>query len=122
MDEAGWIYLVDRKKDMIIASGFKVWPRELEDVPYKHPATKEVVVVGVPDTYRGESPKAFLSIKDEYKDRISKEEILAFCKKEMAAYKVPREIEFVDEVPKTASGEVLRRLVREEELKKRQEK
>ena len=104
---------------MIIASGFKVWPRELEDVLYKHPATKEVVVVGVPDSYRGESPKAFISIKDEYKDRITEEEILAFCKKEMAAYKVPREIEFLDEVPKTASGKVLRRLVREEEMKKR---
>lgn len=120
MDEQGWIYLVDRKKDMIIASGFKVWPRELEDVLYKHPATREVVVVGVPDSYRGESPKAFISLKDEYKDRITGEEILAFCKKEMAAYKVPREIEFVDEVPKTASGKVLRRLVREEESKKRQ--
>jgi len=119
MDEQGWIYLVDRKKDMIIASGFKVWPREVEDVLYKHPATKEVVVVRVPDSYRGESPKAFISIKDEYKDRITQEEILAFCKKEMAAYKVPREIEFLDEVPKTASGKVLRRLVREEEMKKR---
>jgi len=119
MDEQGWIYLVDRKKDMIIASGFKVWPREVEDVLYKHPATKEVVVVGVPDSYRGESPKAFISIKDEYKDRITQEEILAFCKKEMAAYKVPRAIEFLDEVPKTASGKVLRRLVREEEMKKR---
>jgi len=119
MDEQGWIYLVDRKKDMIIASGFKVWPRELEDVLYKHPATKEVVVVRVPDSYRGESPKAFISIKDEYKDRITQEEILAFCKKEMAAYKVPRAIEFLDEVPKTASGKVLRRLVREEEMKKR---
>lgn len=119
MDEQGWIYLVDRKKDMIIASGFKVWPREVEDVLYKHPATKEVVVVRVPDSYRGESPKAFISIKDEYKDRITQEEILAFCKKEMAAYKVPRAIEFLDEVPKTASGKVLRRLVREEEMKKR---
>ena len=118
MDEQGWIYLVDRKKDMIIASGFKVWPRELEDVLYKHPATKEVVVVGVPDAYRGESPKAFISLKDEYKDRTTAEEMLAFCKKEMAAYKVPREIEFLDEVPKTASGKVLRRLVREEEMKK----
>lgn len=76
-------------------------------------------MVGVPDSYRGESPKAFISIKDEYKDRITQEEILAFCKKEMAAYKVPRAIEFLDEVPKTASGKVLRRLVREEEMKKR---
>ena len=119
MDEEGWVYLVDRKKDMIIASGYKVWPREVEDVIYKHPATKEVVVIGVPDPYRGESPKAFISLKEEYKGKVTEQEFIDFCKKNMAAYKYPREVEFVEEIPKTASGKVLRRLLREIELEKK---
>jgi len=118
MDEDGWVYLVDRKKDMIIASGFKVWPREVEDVLYKHPATKEAVVVGVADPYRGESPKAFISLKDEYKGKVTAEEFIDFCKQNMAAYKYPRQVEFLDEIPKTATGKALRRLLREQEAKK----
>lgn len=118
MDENGWIYLVDRKKDMIIASGYKIWPRELEDVIYKFPGTKEVLVVGVPDSYRGESPKAFIALKDEYKTKVRKEDVINFCKQNMATYKVPREIEFLDEVPKTVTGKVLRRVLREQEAKK----
>ncbi len=118
MDEDGWVYLVDRKKDMIIASGFKVWPREVEDVLYSHPATREALVVGVPDAYRGETPKAFVSLKEEYKGKISREDFLQFCRKHLAAYKIPSDIEFLDEVPKTASGKVLRRVMREQELKK----
>ncbi len=118
VDEDGWVYLVDRKKDMIISSGFKVWPREVEDVLYGHPATKEAVVVGVPDAYRGETPKAFISLKEEYKGQVSKEDFSQFCQKQLAAYKVPRQIEFLDEIPKTASGKVLRRVLRDEELKK----
>ena len=109
MDNEGWIYLLDRKKDMIIASGFKVWPREVEDVIYIHPAVREVAVVGTPDPYRGETVKAFVALKEGYEGKVPGEEIIAFCKERMAAYKNPREIEFVKEVPKTATGKFLRR-------------
>jgi long-chain acyl-CoA synthetase len=119
MDREGWIYLVDRKKDMIIVSGYKVWPREVEDVIYRHPATKEVLVVGVPDPYRGESPKAFVSLKEEYVGRVTEREFIDFCRANMAVYKCPREVEFLEEIPKTASGKALRRLLREREAEKR---
>jgi long-chain acyl-CoA synthetase len=118
MDEQGWVYLVDRKKDMIIASGYKVWPREVEDVLYKHPATKEASVVGKRDPYRGESPKAFISLKDGWKGKVTEADYINFCKENMAAYKYPREVEFIDEVPKTASGKVLRRVLSDQEAKK----
>ncbi len=110
MDEKGWFYIVDRKKDLIIASGYKVWPREVEDVLYTHPAVREAAVVGVADEYRGESVKAFVSLKAGVS--ATPEEIIAFCKDNMAAYKRPREIEIVDELPKTASGKIMRRELR----------
>jgi long-chain acyl-CoA synthetase len=112
MDHKGWVYLLDRKKDMIIASGFKVWPREVEDVIYLHPSVREVAVVGLPDPYRGETVKAFVALKERYEGKVSGEEIMAFCKERMAAYKYPREVEFVKEVPKTATGKFLRRAFR----------
>ncbi len=112
MDNRGWVYLLDRKKDMIIASGFKVWPREVEDVIYLHPSVREVAVVGLPDPYRGETVKAFVALKEGYEGKVSGEEIMAFCKERMAAYKYPREVEFVKEVPKTATGKFLRRAFR----------
>jgi long-chain acyl-CoA synthetase len=113
MDEGGWFYILDRKKDMIIASGFKVWPREVEDVLYLHPGVREAAVVGVPDPYRGETVKAFVALKEEFRGKVTREEIVAFCKERMAAYKYPRDVEFVEEVPKTLTGKFLRRALRE---------
>jgi long-chain acyl-CoA synthetase len=110
MDSQGWFYLVDRQKDMIVASGFKVWPREVEDVLYQHAAVRECGVVGVPDPYRGETVKAFVSFKAG--QSAEPEELIAFCKERMAAYKYPRQVEIVDEIPKTVTGKVLRRELR----------
>jgi long-chain acyl-CoA synthetase len=110
MDEQGWFYLVDRKKDMINAAGYKVWPREVEDVLYGHPAVREVAVVGVPDEYRGETVKAYVSVKAGAE--ISEEELIAWAKEQLAAYKYPRSVEFVDELPKTTTGKILRRELR----------
>lgn len=110
MDENGWFYLVDRKKDMINAGGYKVWPREVEDVLYSHPAVREAAVVGVPDDYRGETVKAVVSIKPG--QQVSAVELTNFCRTQMAAYKYPRIIEFVDELPKTVTGKILRRELR----------
>jgi long-chain acyl-CoA synthetase len=112
MDHKGWVYLLDRKKDMITASGFKVWPREVEDVIYVHPSVREVAVVGIPDPYRGETVKAFVALKEEFEGEVTGEEIINFCKEKLAAYKYPRQIEFVKEVPKTATGKFLRRALR----------
>jgi long-chain acyl-CoA synthetase len=111
MDADGWFYLVDRKKDQINASGYKVWPREVEDVLYGHPAVREAAVVGVPDEYRGETVKAFVSLKEGA--AAGPDELIAFCKERMAAYKYPRQVEVIDEIPKTATGKVLRRELRE---------
>ncbi len=110
MDEEGWFYIVDRKKDMINAGGYKVWPREVEDVLYTHPAVKEAAVVGIPDEYRGETVKAFVALKES--EQVSEEELIQYCKENMAAYKYPRQIEFRDELPKTATGKFLRRELR----------
>ena len=110
MDEQGWFFLVDRKKDMINAAGYKVWPREVEDVLYGHPAVREVAVVGVPDEYRGESVKAYVSLKPGAE--VSEQELIEFAKEQMAAYKYPRSIEFLDELPKTTTGKILRRELR----------
>jgi long-chain acyl-CoA synthetase len=114
MDADGWFYIVDRKKDMINAAGYKVWPREVEDVLYGHEAVREAAVVGVPDEYRGETVKAFVSLKPGAE--ADGDELIAFCKERMAAYKYPRSIEFVNELPKTASGKILRRELRDKEV------
>jgi long-chain acyl-CoA synthetase len=114
MDADGWFYIVDRKKDMINVSGYKVWPREVEDVLYGHEAVREVAVVGVPDEYRGENVKAFVSLKPGAS--VEADALVAFCKERMAAYKYPRRVEFVDELPKTASGKILRRELRDQEV------
>jgi long-chain acyl-CoA synthetase len=107
-DENGWYYVVDRKKDMIVCSGFKVYPREVEDVLYQHPSVREAAVVGVLDDYRGETVKAFVALRAP----ATEEELIRFCRERMAAYKYPRSIEFLDEVPKTATGKFLRRALR----------
>jgi long-chain acyl-CoA synthetase len=113
MDESGWFYVVDRKKDQINASGYKVWPREVEDVLYEHPAVLEAAVVGVPDTYRGETVKAFVTLSPGRV--IDGEALIAFCKERMAAYKYPRQVEIMGALPKTATGKILRRELRARE-------
>jgi long-chain acyl-CoA synthetase len=115
MDEAGWFYVVDRKKDLIVASGYKVWPRDVEDVIYQHPAVRETAVVGVSDPYRGETVKAFVALKPGMEGSVTAEEIIAFCKERIAAYKYPRLVEIVPEIPKTLTGKFLRRTLREKE-------
>ncbi|RSO12858.1 acyl-CoA synthetase [Streptomyces sp. WAC 06783] len=110
MDLGGWLYVVDRKKDMINASGFKVWPREVEDVLYGHPAVREAAVVGVPDAYRGESVKAYVSLRPGL--HAEPAELAGYCKERLAAYKYPRQVEILPELPKTTSGKILRRELR----------
>ncbi|MFB7180872.1 AMP-binding protein [Streptomyces sp. NPDC056257] len=111
MDPDGWLYVVDRKKDMINASGFKVWPREVEDVLYTHPAVREAAVVGVPDPYRGESVKAYVSLRPGAS--AEPEELSAYCAARIAAYKYPRQVEILPVLPKTTSGKILRRELRD---------
>ncbi len=110
MDDKGWFYLVDRKKDMIVASGFKVWPREVEDVLYSHPAVREAAVVGATDAYRGETVKAVVSLKPGA--TATPDELKSWCQAKMAAYKRPHVIEVVDELPKTTTGKILRRMLK----------
>ncbi len=110
-DDDGWHYLVDRKKDMIVASGYKVWPREVEDVLYTHEAVLEAGVVGVPDPYRGETVKAYVSLRSG--QSVTPEELIDYCRSRMAAYKYPREVEVVEAIPKTVTGKILRRELRE---------
>ena len=119
MDEDGYFYIVDRKKDMIIASGFNIYPREVEEVLYEHPAIKEVAVAGIPDPYRGETVKAFVVLKEGAE--VTEEELDQFCRERLAAYKVPRIYEFREELPKTTVGKILRRQLVEEEKKKMEE-
>lgn len=112
IDKQGWCYIVDRKKDLINVSGYKVWPRDVEDVLYQHPGVKEAAVIGIPDQYRGETVKAFVSLNEEYADQLTSEELIRFCKERMAAYKYPRQIEIINQLPKTPSGKILRRQLR----------
>ncbi len=111
MNPEGWIFIVDRKKDMINASGYKVWPREVEDVLAEHPAVRESAVVGVPDEKRGETVKAFVSLKPGA--TVTPDDLIAHCKQRMAAYKYPRQVVVMDELPKTVTGKILRRELRD---------
>ncbi len=120
MDEDGFFYVVDRKKDMIIASGFNISPREIEEVLYEHDAVQECVVAGVPDPYRGETVKAYVVLKEG--KSVTEEELDAFCRKHLASFKVPRIYDFRDELPKTAVGKILRRALVDEEKKKHEQK
>ncbi|WP_152345768.1 class I adenylate-forming enzyme family protein [Brevibacterium sp. CFH 10365] len=111
MDDAGWIYLVDRIKDQINASGYKVWPREVEDVLYEHPAVLEAAVVGQPDDYRGETVVAYVSLRAG--QSASADELIAFAKERLAAYKYPRIVHVMSDLPKTHTGKIQRRLLRD---------
>ncbi|MFC0270675.1 long-chain fatty acid--CoA ligase [Metabacillus herbersteinensis] len=116
VDEEGYLSIVDRKKDMIIASGFNVYPRDIEEVLYEHPSVQEAVVIGVPDQYRGETVKAFV-VKKANKTATG-EEIITYCRGQLSSYKIPTQIEFRDELPKTNVGKILRRALREEVVPK----
>lgn len=115
MDNEGWFYVLDRKKDMINVSGYKVWPRDVEDVLYQHPAVREAAVIGISDPYRGETVKAFVALKYKKGTSVSEDELITFCRERMAAYKYPRQIQFVDEIPKTLTGKYLRRVLKDME-------
>jgi long-chain acyl-CoA synthetase len=112
IDADGWAYIVDRKKDLINASGYKVWPREVEDGLLAHPAVREAAVVGVPDGYRGETVKAYVSLRAG--EAVSADDLIAYCRERMAAYKYPRSIVVLDDLPKSATGKILRRVLRDE--------
>ena len=111
MDEEGYFHISDRKKDMIIAGGYNIYPADVEAVLFEHPAVKEAAVIGIPDEKRGETVKAFIVLKEG--EKATAEEITAFCRERMAAYRVPRLVEFRDDLPKSIIGKVLRRELRE---------
>ncbi len=112
-DEDGYMFIVDRKKDMIIAGGFNIYPREIDEVLFQHPKVQDAVSVGIKDKYRGETVKAFVVLKPGQK--ATEDEIISFCREKLAAYKVPKFIEFRETLPKSAVGKVLRKVLREEE-------
>lgn len=116
MDDDGYFYIVGRKKDMIIAGGYNIYPREIDEILYEHPKVLEAAAVGVPDARRGETVKAFVVVQPG--ETLTEDEIIAFCRDRLAPYKVPRMVEFRDELPKSTVGKVLRRVLRDEELAK----
>jgi long-chain acyl-CoA synthetase len=118
MDEEGWVAVVGRKKELIKCSGYSVFPTEVEELLYKHPAVAEVAVIGVQDPYRGESPKAFVVLKSDFKTKINETEMINWAKENMAAYKRPRNVEFREELPKSGAGKILRRVLADEETRR----
>ena len=119
-DKDGYIFIVDRKKDMIIAGGFNIYPRDIDEVLFQHPKVAEAVAIGIKDKYRGETVKAFVVLKPG--ERCAEEEIINFCKEKLAPYKVPKLVEFRESIPKSAIGKILRKVLRdEEEAKTKQE-
>ncbi|HLR52308.1 MAG TPA: long-chain-fatty-acid--CoA ligase [Candidatus Avamphibacillus sp.] len=116
MDEEGYFYVVDRSKDIIIAGGYNIYPREVEEVLYEHEGIQEAVVVGIPDPYRGETVKAYIVPKEGH--TLNKDELNTYCRNNLAAFKVPRAYEFRDELPKTTVGKILRRQLVDEEKAK----
>jgi len=116
-DEDGYLAIVDRKKDLIIAGGFNIYPKEVDQVLFDHPKVLEACTIGVPDAYRGESVKAFIVLKAG--ENLTAGEVIAYCKDKLAAYKVPRDIEFLPELPKSAIGKILRRELKAKEMEKR---
>jgi len=113
VDEEGYFTILERKKDLLKVSGYSVFPAEVEAMMYRHPAIAEVGVVGVPDSYRGEDPVAFVVLKPAAQGQVREEQIAEWCRAEMAVYKAPRLIRFIDALPKTASGKILKRVLRE---------
>jgi len=120
IDEDGYISIVDRKKDIIISSGYNIYPIEIDNVLFAHPKILEACIIGVPDEYRGETVKAYIVPKPG--ESVDEQEIMQFCKQRLAAYKVPKIIEFIDSLPKSAVGKILRRELRDMDRKKREER
>ena len=116
MDEEGYFYIVDRKKDMIISGGFNVYPRDIEEVFFEHPKVQEATAIGVPHPTRGETAKVFVVLKEG--ETATQEELIAFCQEKLAKFKWPTEVEFRDELPKTNVGKVLKKELRKQELQK----
>jgi long-chain acyl-CoA synthetase len=116
MDDEGYLYIVDRKKDMVIAGGYNIYPREIDEILYAHPKIKEGAAVGLPDPYRGETIKAFVVPKPG--ETLTEEEVIAYCKEQLAPYKVPKRVEFMEDLPKSNIGKVLRRKLKEMELER----
>ncbi len=112
VDDDGYYTIVDRKKDMINAGGFKIWPREVEEVLYRHPAVQEAAVVAMPDAYTGERPMAFVSLKSGRS--ATADDLIAYCREHLATFKAPRHIEFRPELPKLPTGKILRRVLRDD--------
>jgi fatty-acyl-CoA synthase len=118
MDEEGYFFITDRLKRMINASGFKVWPAEVEMLLYKHPAVQEACIIAARDAYRGETVKAVVVLRADAKGKTSAEDIIAWARENMAAYKVPKIVEFVDVLPKSGSGKVMWRLLQDQEAER----
>lgn len=114
IDNEDFVHFVDRIKDLIVASGYNIAPVEVENAIYKHPAVEEVAVIGVPDEYRGETVKAVIALKAEFKDKVTQQEIIDYCREHLAAFKVPKTVQFMDSLPKSAVGKILRRVLREQ--------
>jgi len=115
MDEDGYFFIVDRLKRMINASGYKVWPTEIESLMYQHPAVQEACIIGTKDAHRGETVKAFIVPRPEWRGKIEAQAIIDWCRENMAAYKVPRVVEFVDALPKSGAGKIMWRELQERE-------
>jgi acyl-CoA synthetase (AMP-forming)/AMP-acid ligase II len=113
VDDEGYFIIEERKKDLIKASGYSVFPAEVEAIMYRHPAVAEVGVVGVPDPYRGEDVMAFVVLRPEAREKVTEQTLVQWCRSEMAVYKAPRQIRFIDALPRTASGKILKRALRD---------
>jgi len=120
VDENGYFYIVDRKKDMIIAGGYNIYPRDIDEVLFEHPKILEACAIGVPDKYRGETVKAFVVLKPG--ETMTEQEVIDYCKTKLAAYKVPKMVEFINELPKSNVGKILRKELRKMELEKMEKK
>ncbi len=118
MDEDGYFYIVDRKKDMILSGGLNVYPRDIEEVFYEHPKVQEAAAIGIPHSTRGESVKVFVILKEG--QSATSEELIEYCKDKMATFKLPAEIEFRKNLPKTNVGKILKKDLKSEEMAKRQ--
>jgi long-chain acyl-CoA synthetase len=118
MDEQGYFYIEGRTKDIIKYKGYKVMPKEVEEKLFEHPAVLEAGVVSAPDPNIGETIKAYVALKPEYKDKVTEKDIIEWAKERLAAYKYPRQVEFVNVLPRTAVGKIFRRVLRERSVKK----
>jgi fatty-acyl-CoA synthase len=118
VDEEGYFFITDRLKRMINASGFKVWPAEVEALMFRHPAIQEACVISARDSYRGETVKAVVVLRASHKGQVTEQDIVDWCRDHMAVYKVPRIVEFADALPKSGSGKVMWRTLQEAEARR----